>query len=92
MGPDMAQNKRECLVVFGGGSQTGYRATMNHQGQVRIGYLNADGSEGDMRTVEFAWANPNDLAPARRLPGSHRGEVNADGFSQFTVYQHSARS
>lgn len=78
--------RRALVVLSGGGTTPEYRPIRDAAGRVRIGYLNADGSQPDMCEAEYDWINSGDLAVAGVLPNpgdcarcnSHDDDRDAD--------------
>ena len=59
---------REGLLVFTGGSLTGFRPHTDGRGNVHLGYLRPDGTEENMMHTEFRWINPALITAVKLLP------------------------
>lgn len=46
---------REVVIVFSGGGETGLTPVRNDSGDLRVAYLNADGTEPSFTDAEFGW-------------------------------------
>lgn len=73
-----APDGREVLLVFSDGSGT-MQPIRDAAGAWRVGYLNADGTQPDMREAEYGWLPRTSLVPVRVLPSPPPFEDDPDG-------------